>query len=97
MFVHLPPPVRAAVHRAVAAGLRPGGAFVLEAYTPAQLGFGSGGPRDPTLLVTLETLRRELEGLDLEIGREIERDVTEGKYHGGRAAVVQILARRPNS
>lgn len=96
VFVHLPPPLRATVHRAVISGLRPGGAFVLEAYTPAQLGFGSGGPRDATLLVTLETLRRELAGLDLEIGREIERDVTEGKYHGGRAAVVQVLARRPN-
>ncbi len=96
VFVHLAPQVRAAVHRAVAAGLRPGGAFVLEAYTPAQLGFGTGGPRDPALLVTLESIRRELAGLELEIGREIERDVTEGKYHGGRAAVVQVVARRPS-
>lgn len=95
VFVHLAPPVRAAVNRAVAAGLRPGGVFVLEAYTPSQLGFGTGGPREASLLVTLEAVRAELAGLDLEIGRETERDVTEGKYHGGRAAVVQVLARRP--
>jgi SAM-dependent methyltransferase len=95
VFAHLPPPLRERVHRASAAGLRPGGAFVLEAYTPAQLAFGTGGPREPSLLVMLASLRGELRGLEFEIGREIERDVTEGKYHGGRAAVVQVLARRP--
>ena len=95
VFVHLAPAVRADVHRAVATGLRPGGVFVLEAYTPAQLALGTGGPHEASLLVTLEAVRRELAGLEFEIGREIERDVTEGKYHGGRAAVVQLLARRP--
>lgn len=95
IFVHLEPPLRARVLRAVAEGLRPGGAFVLESYTPAQLAFGTGGPTELSRLVTLEELRTDLAGLEIEIGREIERDVTEGKYHGGRAAVVQVLARRP--
>jgi SAM-dependent methyltransferase len=95
IFAHFAPPLRARLHGAVAAGLRSGGVLVLEAYTPRQLGFGTGGPRDVALLVTLEVLRAELAGLELVIGREIERDVSEGKYHGGRAAVVQVLARRP--
>jgi SAM-dependent methyltransferase len=94
VFVHLPATLRARVYAGIAAGLRPGGVFVLEAYTPKQLGFGTGGPKSADLLVTLDALRRELVGLDFEIGRELEREVTEGKYHGGRAAVVQVLARR---
>ena len=95
VFVHLSAPLRAHVYAAVAAGLRPGGVFVLEAYTPRQLALGTGGPKSAELLVTLDALRRELAGLEFEIGREIEREVTEGKYHGGRAAVVQVLARKP--
>jgi len=95
IFAHFAPLLRARLHGAVAIGLRPGGVFVLEAYTPRQLEFGTGGPRDAGVLVTLDALRAELAGLDFVIGREIERDVTEGKYHGGRAAVVQVLARRP--
>jgi SAM-dependent methyltransferase len=95
VFAHFPPPLRQRLYAAAAAGLRPGGVLVVEAYTPRQLAFGTGGPRDAALLVTLEDLRAELTGLELAIGREIERDVTEGKYHGGRAAVVQVLARRP--
>ena len=52
-FAHLPPALRRRVHRAVVAGLQPGGVFILEAYTPAQLAFGTGGPKSPELLMTL--------------------------------------------
>ncbi len=94
IFAHLPPELRRAVHAQVAAGLRPGGVFLLEAYTPAQLAFGTGGPKDPAWLMTLAGLRTELPGLSFEIGREVERDVVEGTGHTGRAAVVQLAARR---
>ena len=46
-FAHLPPALRRRVHRDVVAGLQPGGVFILEAYTPAQLAFGTGGPKLP--------------------------------------------------
>jgi hypothetical protein len=45
--------------------------------------------------MTADALRRELAGLELEICREVERDVVEGRFHSGRAAVVQVLGRRP--
>ena len=62
--------------------------------SPAQVAFGTGGPKAPELLMTLVALRAELSGLELLVGREIGRDVTEGDGHTGRGAVVQILARR---
>jgi SAM-dependent methyltransferase len=93
-FAHLPPAIRREVHAQAMCGLRPGGVFILEAYTPAQLAFDTGGPKSPELLMTLAGLREELAGLELLIGREVERDVIEGDGHTGRGAVVQILARR---
>jgi SAM-dependent methyltransferase len=93
-FAHLPPALRRRVHRDVVAGLQLGGVFVLEAYTPAQLAFDTGGPKSPELLMTLAGLREELSGLQFLIARELERDVTEGAGHTGRGAVVQILTRR---
>jgi SAM-dependent methyltransferase len=93
-FAHLPPAIRCQVHAQAVRGLRPGGVFVLEAYTPAQLVFDTGGPKSPELLMTLAGLRNELAGLELLIGREIEREIIEGDGHTGRGAVVQILARR---
>ncbi len=96
VFCHLPPAVRAPLHAAVAQGLAAGGVFVCEAYTPAQLAFGTGGPRDVALLVTLDALRAELAGLELLVAREVERDLHEGALHQGRSAVVQVVARRPH-
>ncbi|HEU6448182.1 MAG TPA: class I SAM-dependent methyltransferase [Verrucomicrobiae bacterium] len=93
-FAHLPADLRARIHREIVAGLQSGGVFILEAYTPAQLAFDTGGPKNPDLLMTLAALRKELAGLDFVIAREIERDVVEGRGHTGRAAVVQILTRR---
>ena len=95
IWVHLPPELRRAVHARVVRGLQPGGWFILEAYTPAQLAFDTGGPRSADLLMTAAQLRDELAGLEFEILRELERDVVEGGKHTGRAAVVQVLARKP--
>lgn len=95
IFCHVPPPIRRTLHRQAVAGLRPGGLFVLEAYTPAQLEFRTGGPPTVELLMTLADLREELAGLEFLQALEIERDVVEGRLHTGRGAVVQIVARKP--
>ena len=92
IFCHQAPIVRAALHERCLRGLAPGGVFVLEGFTPRQLDLGTGGPKNRELLMELATIRQELPGLHLEIGREIEREILEGKYHKGNAAVVQILA-----
>lgn len=95
IFCHLPPPLRRRVHQQVVGGLLPGGLFVLEAYSVRQLGFGTGGPANVELLLTLDTLREELRGLELLNAREIEREVHEGLLHEGTSAVVQVVGRKP--
>jgi SAM-dependent methyltransferase len=97
VFLHLPPALRAHVLAGVGRALGPGGVFVAELYTPAQLRHGTGGPRTEELLVSLEDLTRELPGLEVVVGREVEREIHEGLHHHGTSAVVQFLARRPTS
>lgn len=94
IFAHLPAAIRRRVHAQVVRGLRPGGVFILEAYTPAQLAFDTGGPKSPELLMDMASLREELAGLEFLILRETERNITEGDYHTGHSAVVQVLASR---
>ncbi len=94
IWAHVPSSIRVPLHRSVVKGLKPGGAFLLEAYTPRQLELKTGGPPQLDLLMTLDALKGELAGLKLEVGREIDREVREGKYHTGLSAVVQVLARR---
>jgi SAM-dependent methyltransferase len=94
IFCHLPRRIRLPLYAAVVQGLRPGGVLVLEAYTPQQVGRGTGGPQDPDMLVSLADLRNELAGLEFLHACELERDVREGAYHTGAASVVQVIGRR---
>lgn len=95
IFVHLPAELRADIHRRAVTGLRPGGVFILEAYAPRQVEFDTGGPRDAVRLASRATIEQELAGLQFLLSQEAEREVVEGRYHHGMAAVVQMLARRP--
>ncbi len=94
IFAHTPQELRRKLHRQVVAGLKPGGVFILEAYTPAQIPNNTGGPKDASLMPTPELLRSELHGLVFDHLEEIERDVVEGTLHTGTAHVVQLVAHR---
>jgi len=74
--------------------VKPGGVFLLEAYTPSQVGRGTGRPQDASLTMQLQDLRAELSPLYFEIGQELDRNVVEGVGHTGMASVVQVIARK---
>lgn len=95
IFCHVPPALRAQLHRRCVEGLKPGGVLVLEAYTPQQIEYKTGGPPAAELTMHLEALEQELAGLEFIHALELERDVVEGKYHTGKGAVVQLVARKP--
>lgn len=92
IFAHTPPPIRARLHAAMATALRPGGRLILEAYTPDQIGRGTGGPPVPALTMDLDRLDQELTGLRYEHAAELVRPVVEGRGHTGDGAVVQVIA-----
>jgi SAM-dependent methyltransferase len=93
VYLHLPPAARPAVHAAAAAALRPGGVLVVEAFTPRQLAFSSGGPRQPEMLYEPEEIRAEFPGIAWEVLEEVEVELVEGTFHTGRAAVVRGVGR----
>lgn len=97
IFCHLPVDVRQQVHRQIPTALRPGGVFLLEAYTPDQLALATGGPTDRDLLLTDNILQSELRGLKFQHLAEVQREVFEGSFHTGRAAVVQAIASKGRS
>ncbi|MGQ9806585.1 MAG: class I SAM-dependent methyltransferase [Chlorobiales bacterium] len=94
IFCHTLKPLRKKLHRAVVEGLVCGGVFLLEAYSPRQLQFGTGGPKQEELLMALDDVRQELDGLSFELAHENERHIAEGKYHTGKSSVIQIIARK---
>ncbi|CAK9092848.1 unnamed protein product, partial [Durusdinium trenchii] len=95
IFCHLPFAVRAKIHQATANSLRDGGMLLIEAFSPKQLKYNTGGPPDEERLVTVELLQEDFKTLEVLLCREVERPVEEGRYHTGLSSVVQFVARRP--
>ncbi len=94
IFCHLPPDLRRKVHGQIAAALRPGGCLILEAYTPKQLQYKTGGPPNAAMMMDINSLREELGGLEFELAQEVVRDIHEGRLHNGTGATVQLIARK---
>lgn len=92
IFCPLPAPLRARMYRRAVAALRPGGVFLLEAYRPEQLAYGTGGGKSAEAMTTQASLLSDLAGLEFLHLAELEREIIEGTFHTGLGAVVQALA-----
>ena len=92
IFCPLPSSLRKELHQKVVAGLKPKGIFLLEAYTPDQLKYGTGGGNSADTMTSKDSLILELNDLKFTHLIELERNVVEGIYHTGLAAVVQAIA-----
>lgn len=94
IFAHVDSASRTNIYQKAIASLKQGGIFLLESYHPKQLEYGTGGPKDVDMLVTLEDLRPLFAGMKIVHEAELERDVTEGSFHTGNAYVTQLIARK---
>lgn len=79
----------------MARALVPGGLLLLQGFTPAQLHYSSGGPKEVSHLYTKEMLGALLASFEVEQLREYEAELHEGSKHSGRAALIDVIARKP--
>ena len=75
--------------------LKRGGLLIVQGYTPKQLEYGTGGPKQVEHLYTHEMLERTFgDFADVTIVEE-EREMHEGAGHAGMSAVIGLTARKP--
>jgi SAM-dependent methyltransferase len=94
IFFHMLPDVRVKVHGSMLRALKPGGMVILQAFTPEQVRFASGGPKQVELLYTADILRADFAGAQVLQLEETVVQLDEGHMHHGAAAVVQGVFRR---
>jgi SAM-dependent methyltransferase len=73
--------------------LRPGGLVLGEGYTPAQLKYATGGPKEVDQLYTEDMLREALGALEILELRAYEAELNEGTRHTGTALLVTQASR----
>jgi hypothetical protein len=86
------PPERAMKWAGMRRALKPGGLLIIQGYTPKQLTFGTGGPKQVENLYTRAMLERAFcDFRNMKILEE-EREIYEGTSHGGMSAVINLTA-----
>ena len=76
--------------------LKPGGLLILQGYTPKQIEYATGGPKQIQNLYTREMLEDAFSDFDdLRIVEE-EREIGEGTSHLGMSALIGLTGRKPN-
>lgn len=91
-FQFAPPDLRDAIFAGMIRALRPGGLLLLEGYTPRQLQFGTGGPKQLNQLYTADLLREKFAALEILELSEYEAELEEGTRHRGSSALVDLVA-----
>ena len=89
-----PPALRDAIFAGMVRTLKPGGLLFLHGYTPAQLAHGTGGPRVLDQLYTADLLSKSFAGMKVLKLTEYEAELSEGKGHSGRSALIDLVARK---
>jgi len=91
------PAERARIFAGMKRTLKPGGLLLLHGYRPEQLDYGTGGPPHGEHMYT-EVLLRDAFG-DMDVLRLAAYDevIEEGTAHAGMSALIDLVARKPNS
>jgi hypothetical protein len=76
--------------------LRPGGVVIMEGYGVRQLQYTSGGPKELENLYTPQILSDALVGWKILPLSEYDALLDEGPKHRGMAALVDLVARKPD-
>jgi 2-polyprenyl-3-methyl-5-hydroxy-6-metoxy-1,4-benzoquinol methylase len=75
--------------------LKPGGLLIIHGYTPKQLTYGTGGPKQLDQLYTRPMLEKAFADFQDMIVTEEELELREGTSHGGMSAVIGLTCRKP--
>ena len=88
------PAMRRFMFERMIGALKPGGLVLIEGYTPAQLKYATGGPKQVDQLYTEDLLREAFGALQILELRAYEAELNEGTRHTGMSAVIDLVARK---
>lgn len=99
IFTHFREEERVAIHKRLEDHLRPGGTLILEAFSRNHVQHqasnpNAGGPKDPTMLYSLEDLRKDFPQLDVLEMNEKVVELSEGILHNGWSSVIRFTGRK---
>ena len=94
IYAHFPAPIRSIIHQKAINWLKIGGLIILEAFNPEQLKNNSGGPKDISMLYTVEMLQEDFNSMKIELLETHQIYLAEGSLHEGVADVIRFIGEK---
>ena len=94
IYAHFSETIRKSIHQKIVSWLKPNGLVVMEAFNSNQLSNSSGGPKELSMLYTIEMLKNDFQYLEVQLISNEVIKLSEGKYHLGKADVIRFLGRK---
>lgn len=91
IYAHLPYNIRTQLHKNAINWLKPGGKIILEAFNPLQINNQSGGPKEISLLYTIDILKSDFPSLKFDLLQYDRITLNEGAFHEGIADVIRFV------
>ncbi len=91
IFGHVPNEGKQSMFDNLITSLIPTGHAIFEVYSVEQLEYGTGGPKDKSMLYTVDEIKTILKNYNVKIHRleKVLIDRYEGHMHNGKASVIQ--------
>ena len=90
IFAHALPVLRSKHHQLVQEWLKPNGTLILQGFEKSQFGRNSGGPANKDMLFERQELLSDFKALDNITVFEEEAELDEGKFHRGKASLINL-------
>jgi SAM-dependent methyltransferase len=94
IFAHMPATLRPVYHRKMIEFLKPGGKLILQGFSKEQITRSSGGPKDLSMLFSIDELKSDFNMLSDIIIEKKEEILNEGPFHQGPASVIEIIGKK---
>ncbi|MHB1279313.1 MAG: class I SAM-dependent methyltransferase [Bacteroidia bacterium] len=99
IYAHIPAEIRSGTHKILNSLLRPGGILVFEAFSKNHLAYIAknekvGGPRELSLLFSIDELNTDFANFDIIELAEKEIELKEGDFHNGTGSVIRFVGRK---
>lgn len=94
IYVHVEPIFRKGFHHEIARSLTSAGYLIFEGFAKEQINLSSGGPKDETLLYNAPMICHDFQNLHILSCGQKEVELDEGKFHKGKAHVLQLIGQK---
>lgn len=99
IYAHFPPEVRSRYHQLLLSYLRRDGLIIFEGFSKKhkiyqEKNSAVGGPKDESLLYSMEEIKKDFGELNFLELYETEVDLKEGEHHNGLGAVIRFVAQK---